>query len=178
MRALAKPDYDPKFVYETCIDSIIKDNCLRNRLSKITVDVINAANAYNEKAENGQLFELPQNNQNKNIIISGKVTKFELNKLYTSYMVGKKDKPARKIYDKLLSKAPRGICPFCGLGIASTLDHYLPKTKYPLFSVLASNLVPACKDCNTGKKTKIAITAEEQCLHPYFDHNNFVDEQC
>jgi hypothetical protein len=68
-------------------------------------------------------------------------------------------------------------CPFCGFGQASTLDHYLPKAKYPQFSVLPFNLVPSCKDCNTGKSTAIATTAEGQCLHPYFDHQNFIKDQ-
>jgi hypothetical protein len=91
-------------------------------------------------------------------------------------MVGR-TKPARAIYDMLLSRAPLGRCPFCGMGHASTLDHYLPKTKYPQLSVLPQNLVPSCKDCNTGKSTTIATTAITQCLHPYFDHHSFINEQ-
>ena len=86
-------------------------------------------------------------------------------------------KPARVIYDSILSQAPLGRCPFCGVGHASTLDHYLPKTKYPQLSVIPLNLVPCCKDCNTGKSTAIAYSAEEQSLHPYFDHNGFTSEQ-
>jgi len=39
------------------------------------------------------------------------------------------------------------------------------------------NLVPSCKDCNTGKSTAVAITAEAQSLHPYFDHQGFINEQ-
>ena len=63
------------------------------------------------------------------------------------------------------------------MGHASTLDHYLPKTKYPQLSVVPINLVPSCKDCNTGKSTAVYFTAEEQSLHPYYDHHSFVNEQ-
>jgi hypothetical protein len=104
------------------------------------------------------------------------VTKKELKDVYSSHMV-ERAKPARAIYDSLLSQAPLGRCPFCGFGHASTLDHYLPKAKYPQFSILPFNLVPSCKDCNTSKGTAIASIAEEQSLHPYFDHQDFINDQ-
>ena len=74
-------------------------------------------------------------------------------------------------------QAPEGLCPFCGFGQATTLDHYLPKAKFPQLSVLPSNLVPSCKDCNTSKSARIVTTKQKQCLHPYFDHHNFIDQQ-
>jgi len=74
-----------------------------------------------------------------------------------------------------MSLAPLNRCPFCGTGIVTTLDHYLPKAKFPTFSVLAYNLVPSCKDCNKGKQTSYASTKEEQTLHPYYD--DFMNEQ-
>jgi len=104
------------------------------------------------------------------------VTKGELKKVYTAQMVPLK-KPGRVIYDKILSNAPLGKCPFCGIGSASTLDHYLPKSKFPILSVLPLNLVPSCSDCNGGKNASVASTKEEQGLHPYFDHNHYIDDQ-
>ena len=86
-------------------------------------------------------------------------------------------KPARQIYDELIGIAPLGRCPFCGVGYASTLDHYLPKTTFPWLSIVPINLIPSCKDCNTGKSTNVAATAEEQPLHPYYDHDEFISEQ-
>lgn len=41
---------------------------------------------------------------------------------------------ARKVYDKLRASS-KGICPLCGIHGVDTLDHYLPKARYPLFSV-------------------------------------------
>ncbi|WP_432727549.1 HNH endonuclease [Variovorax sp. W6] len=97
------------------------------------------------------------------------VTVKDLKNLY-SQQLSVKGRPPRSYYDKILALAPRGKCPFCGFGHASTLDHVLSKSKFPWFSVLPVNLVPACKDCNHGKGNKVAILESEQILHPYFEN--------
>ena len=97
-----------------------------------------------------------------------------LKKLYTNQMVPK-DKPARKYYDELMSLPPLNRCPFCGIGTVTTLDHYLPKSEFPIFSILPYNLVASCKDCNTGKLADYATTKNSQTLHPYYD--DFTYEQ-
>ena len=175
MRYLAAPNDDPQTVYETCINSI-KDCNLRARLNKVTNNIVCAATDYEQKVKAQLLYSTPQNNCKKDEIALGEVTKKELKDVYSLHMV-ERAKPARAIYDSLLSQSSLGKCPFCGFGQASTLDHYLPKSKYPQFSVLPFNLVPCCQDCNTGKSTAIATTAEGQSLHPYFDHQNFIDDQ-
>jgi 5-methylcytosine-specific restriction endonuclease McrA len=154
VRALTIPTYDPKTVYQECINGIQRDCDLRNRLNEVTDDIVNAANDYKQKAETKQLYSILPNQCENNQIILGSVTKEELKNVYDSRMV-RGSKNARDIYD-LLSQSPFGKCPFCGFGHTTTLDHYLPKAKYPQFSVLPFNLVPSCKDCNTGKSTAIA----------------------
>ena len=176
MRALTMPTYDSKIVYQECISSVQKDCNLRARLNEVTDNIVEAAMDYEKKAKFKQLYSIPSNNCKNDEITLGSVTKEELKNVYSSHMV-KGSKNARDIYDSLLSQSPFGKCPFCGFGHATTLDHYLPKAKYPQFSVLPFNLVPSCKDCNTGKRTGIATTAEDQILHPYFDHQNFIDDQ-
>lgn len=106
----------------------------------------------------------------------GAVTKGELSKLYSYYMVQKQ--PARRIYDEIMIAANEK-CPYCGgIGRPGTLDHYLPKSKYPQFSVLPSNLLPCCRDCNSGsKQTSIATCPEEQVIHPYYDYDHFFTQQ-
>lgn len=175
MRAMAAPNLDPQVVYETCVSSI-SDEALRNRLNVLCNDIVVAARDYQQKAAAKLLYSIPPNNNGNDAIALGAVTKKELKSVYSLHMVHR-TKPAREIYDWLLSKAPLGRCPFCGIGHASTLDHYLPKTKFPQLSVVPLNLVPSCKDCNTGKSTAIATAAAEQCLHPYFDHENYINEQ-
>lgn len=63
------------------------------------------------------------------------------------------------------------ICPACGeLGEPNTLDHYLPKTKYPHFSITPANLFPMCDACQTSKASKVGSAAQiRYFLHPYFD---------
>jgi len=175
MRAITVPEIDPKEVYQSCVNSIT-DSSLCNRLNALSNEIASAAEIYKEKAEANQLYTIPPNNCENDSIALGDVTKKELKNVYSSHMVAKA-KPARKFYDLLLSLAPRNRCPFCGVGYASTLDHYLPKTKYPQLSVVPFNLVPSCKDCNTGKSTAIAITEKEQSLHPYFSNQKFINEQ-
>ena len=175
MRAMIAPKEEPQVVYQTCVNSITNED-LRNRLNALTNTIEASASEYHQKAKVNQLYTLPPNDCGNDDIALGSVTKNELKNVYSAHMVGR-SKPARAIYDSLLSRAPLGRCPFCGMGHASTLDHYLPKTKYPQLSVVPLNLVPSCKDCNTGKSTAVATTAESQSLHPYYDHEYFIDEQ-
>lgn len=60
-------------------------------------------------------------------------------------------------------------CPMCGFGEVSTLDHYLPRTTFPEFAILALNLVPACGRCNQLKGTHVGLEPGLQFLHPFFD---------
>jgi len=175
MRAIDAPDQDPCWVYITCVNSIASYN-LRDRLAALTNSICISAVDYQTKASTNQLFTLLPCLCGNSDIVMGEVTKKELKDLYSSHMVAPR-KPGRKVYDYLLSRAPLGRCPFCGIGQVSTLDHYLPKARYPQFSVVPLNLVPSCKDCNTGKSNAIAVTAGSQCLHPYFDQQNFINDQ-
>lgn len=60
-------------------------------------------------------------------------------------------------------------CPMCGSMHSGTLDHYLPKSGFPNFSVFSMNLIPAC-NCNSKRKETLTGTnAHERVLHPYFD---------
>lgn len=69
------------------------------------------------------------------------------------------------------------ICPSCGeLGRPNTLDHYLPKGKYPHFCVTPVNLFPMCDACQRAKLEKTGTEDEPRFfLHPYFDI--FIAEQ-
>ncbi|CAC9635924.1 hypothetical protein [uncultured Gammaproteobacteria bacterium] len=173
MITINKPKFCTRSVYESCVNSV-KDDNLRNKFTEIIESIVNFSKDYDKKAQKEELFQLiPNNNDNSDFIIQS-VTKEELKSLYSQHMV-ERNKPARKIYDDLLNQAP--ICPFCGFGQATTLDHYLPKSKFPCLSVLPLNLVPSCKDCNTGKGNKLVVLAEQQPMHPYYDHHYFNSEQ-
>ena len=175
MRIVEKPTYSASDVYQLCIQSIADDNT-RIRLNDISNVINDLSVEYVQKANDANLYLIEPNTARNEDVVSGDVTKKELKNVYSQHMVVA-TKPARKIYDEIMNLAPNGKCPFCGLGHVSTLDHYLPKSKFPFFSVLPINLVPSCKDCNTGKGANLAINAENQPLHPYFDHGQYITQQ-
>ena len=88
--------------------------------------------------------------------------------LYNNKFVTHQDIRTR-YYDKILANVKSGKCPICGIGQASTLDHYLAKTLYPTYSVTPDNLIPACKDCNSNKGNSPVNSKLSAPLHPYFD---------
>lgn len=176
MRQLKKPKLRQKDVFEECLSGVGALNLkLQLRLQAVTADIVNAAKDYDAKAEVGTLFQIKPFTGKNDAVVVGGVTKGELKDVYTTYMV--KKEPARTIYTELRDLAPGRVCPLCGFGYVTTLDHYLPKSKFPLFSVLPSNLVPSCRDCNTGKQTEYAKTAGDQPLHPYFDPPELFSDQ-
>jgi len=77
-------------------------------------------------------------------------------------------RPFREIRDELLRGAPQRICPMCGHREVATLDHYLPKSQFPEFSILSRNLVPCCPQCNHKKREK-TNEATGRFFHPYYD---------
>ena len=142
----------------------------------IVPDITIAASEYSTRGELQILYTIVACNAKDEDIVIGHVTKKELKNIYSDHMAPQ-SKPARDAYDVIMAAAPRRRCPFCGLGVASTLDHYLPKARYPLLSVTPLNLVPACKDCNHGKQASIATEQSKQTLHPYFDREELELEQ-
>jgi hypothetical protein len=68
------------------------------------------------------------------------------------------------------SESIRDFCPYCGIGAPRQFDHYLPKERYPEFSVHAHNLIPCCGTCN-GKKSDIWLDATKNrvFLNLYLD---------
>ncbi|MXZ91547.1 MAG: HNH endonuclease [Chloroflexi bacterium] len=72
------------------------------------------------------------------------------------------------IRDEILGSAHNGACPYCNSATVDTLDHVLPKTVYPEFSVLAQNLVPSCGTCNRKKGSTCFHSSGLNLMHPYF----------
>ena len=69
------------------------------------------------------------------------------------------------------------FCPSCGeSGNPDTLDHYLPKKKFPPFSVTLSNLTPMCGSCQRRKGEEVGDDVHPKFfIHPYFD--DFASDQ-
>jgi len=62
-------------------------------------------------------------------------------------------------------------CPLCGSLGGRSLDHALPRRRFPEFSILRENLVPACTICNSDEKggTYRGRIRPERFIHPYYD---------
>lgn len=60
-------------------------------------------------------------------------------------------------------------CPYCGLSSPDTIDHYIPKTEFPEYSILPINLIPSCGTCNNLKKSKWREGINRKYLNFYFD---------
>lgn len=162
MQKLTKPVDDAGDVFTQCI-SRTRDTELRARLISVRAAIVSAAESYEQAATAAELHLLRPHND-----IDGVVTQAEMETVYTSRMA-QKGAPGRNIYDKLLAAPAHGRCPLCGQRVVSTLDHHLPKARFPALAVVPSNLVPACADCNKVKLEKLPSCPEEQTLHPYFD---------
>jgi hypothetical protein len=176
MRKLGKPGIDPNDALVKCIDGVsnelIKTHYLANQahLQKGITDFELATATFSwcnlQRVPNG----------NKARVIVGSLTKEQLIKLYSSYMVGSTG-AARQIYDDILVAA-NGKCPFCaGIGHAKTLDHYVPKANFPLYSIVPTNLVPCCRDCNSEKLSTFPTSTDAQTIHPYLDNAHFFTEK-
>ncbi|MGK8194884.1 HNH endonuclease [Burkholderia cepacia] len=69
----------------------------------------------------------------------------------------------KRLITERQKEGTRDFCPYCGIGAPRQFDHYLPKEKYPEFSVHAHNLVPCCGICN-GKKSDLWLDANKARL--------------
>jgi 5-methylcytosine-specific restriction endonuclease McrA len=74
-------------------------------------------------------------------------------------------------FKKEVQKISEGKCPYCGINEASHLDHFLPRAKFPEFSIFAPNLIHVCSICNSTYKSDDVITptGERKFFNPYFD---------
>jgi hypothetical protein len=176
MKRIERPTFELMELFDECIleldDGPEKDILLNDR-NRVAL----AAQSYELAGDNQSWWRLPRAaHGNKNAKVAGEITKAHMMNLYTEGTVKSKGRP-REIYDDILVRVD-GKCPYCGgIGDPTTLDHYLPKARFPAFSVLPINLVPSCKDCNIEMRAAFAQTADDQSIHPYFDLDHFFTER-
>lgn len=161
MRKLNAPGDSVQDVFSTCIENY-RDTALKDRLRSIIPILTDEASRFEACVLTSQTHTIPTADN-----VGGVVSKDEMLNVYKFKFVGG---PGRPYYDKYMSLPANGRCPVCGIGIVATLDHYLPKSKYPALAVTPKNMIPACRDCNLGEKRAFSPRkAEEEPLHPYFD---------
>jgi 5-methylcytosine-specific restriction endonuclease McrA len=97
----------------------------------------------------------------------------KINKKYSLiHMYDSQEQYAREYLKEMKELLKEGIiCPYCGLTESKQIDHFLPKSKFPEFSLYLPNMIVICSDCNKSKDN-IAIdttTNTRYVLHPYHD---------
>ena len=178
MKKLCLPDLQTVDVYKACI-SRISDKNYRQKLKKSQQDICDAGKKYNELANQESLYIIeplfPRRGEDP-FVINDELTRNDLTELYTQKMASKNG-PGRFVYDQIIVAAS-DWCPFCGgIGQVSTLDHYLPKAHFPIYSIYPANLVPCCSDCNKAKGNSVITRQDDQVLHPYFDKDFYFDQK-
>jgi hypothetical protein len=163
MRTLDKPTELPEDVYTVCVN-MVRNPGLRGRLNASRTLIGAASIEFDTKITTGNMHTII-----RETVVNGNITSKELEEVYTLRMA-KKGATGRPVYDKILTSAKLGVCPLCSQREATTIDHYLPKTKYPRLSVAPINLVPCCKDCNDIKDSYFPTSPENEMLHPYYDN--------
>lgn len=61
------------------------------------------------------------------------------------------------------------LCPYCQIRDAEDLDHYIPRSLYPFFSMNPINLIPICSKCNKLKSDNWLENGNRQILNYYTD---------
>jgi hypothetical protein len=152
-------------VYRTCITTTKPP--WKAWYEGLASSIVDAAARYSDAAQNATLNTLNPHDFTRPIAADDAQSIDRLVKVYTDKLVGQRA-PGRQIYDQLRLATRR--CPLCGHRDVTTLDHHLPKTKFPLLCVTPDNLVPACAECNKIKLDDWTAIAERQTFHPYFDN--------
>lgn len=162
MNPISLPTDDPRLVFETCVGGL-QDARLRRRMTSAAQHIAIAAERYRIEGQRRSLFAI-QSHQTV-----GTITASEMGRLYKNKLA-RKGSTGREIYNRLLASPPHGRCPLCAQRVVSTLDHYLPSSKFPSLAVVPANLIPSCQDCNKAKSDRAPSSAVDQTLHPYFDN--------
>lgn len=162
MWALPRPVLSAREVFLRCC-SRMENSVDKERFELVADQVAAEAVCYERAACHNQLHTIPMHET-----VGGLITAAEMANHYAGRMARARS-PGRMVYDQLMAAAPHGRCPFCGQRIVAQLDHYLPKSAYPVFAVTPANLVPSCADCNKAKGERRPVAPSESFLHPYFD---------
>lgn len=103
----------------------------------------------------------------------------ELNRIVNYDSIYDEFKKFTVYYDKFSAKGINGwiiektemkVCPYCNISytynrgntVTAQLDHFFPKSEYPIFALCFYNLIPSCPSCN-----KIKFDGMEPMASPY-----------
>lgn len=173
MYSFDKPTFNQKKVIEDCLpirkisaseESGTTGLERRERIIGYIPEVCEAEKNYNKYFE-----ERAKNHPARMNVPRTKIIARDMEYLYDRFSSDSARKNMPIDYYSLLTSVA-DYCPYCGriLGSDSAqLDHFLPKSLYPILAVTPENLVPCCGKCNNMKSNK-DYTATP-VIHPYYD---------
>lgn len=162
MKRLPLPQFNAKEAVELCASGITiqeRSKALLDALSTIEV----GEELYKKFGPVGDLFQIPSTDD-----VTPELSGELMGTIYKSHFA-RIGAPTRSLYDAIRLSPKYSLCPLCGQRSVGSIDHYLPQSLHPIFNLTPVNLVPSCMDCNKAKLALVALTAEKQTLHPYFD---------
>lgn len=151
-----RPQVSIDEVFNACCRSI-RDTALKGRVESNYTKVLNDSVNYSIAGLSGSLRNLNPSMHRP----MGSATSDDFEWLYETRLV--KCKEGRPFY-KGLRDGNNERCALCNVRPATTLDHHLPKSEFPVLSVTPDNLLPACDTCNRIKLADMTPT-----LNTYFD---------
>lgn len=163
MRRLPKPTLSAKAAFEACVQ-LRQNEVLRKQLLALATSIETAEQQYENAGRASEFWRIVPST-----ILNGADHKEVMKSLYSGTFARLGTNVRSTYYDVIRGLPEHGLCPICGEGTVSELDHYLPKAHYSVYTVTPVNLIPACKDCNKAKSDAVLKTADEQTLHPYYD---------
>lgn len=132
----------------------------KDRIVKFNQDLAQPYSNYDSSFQSNTIYTLVNNQQ-----FQSNAIKADLLDLY-SYS----SKPFVELKNELV-KLPNNrsfdTCQYCAINSINTLDHILPKEKFPEFVVHPKNLFPACSLCNGKKSTKFVNNGIPEFLNLY-----------
>lgn len=135
-------------------------NTTKNNLLSIESQVISRYSDFEQAIAQKTLFNFPEQ------------TSFSV---YTEDLLScykNKTKKVKEIFELIKATQPKrflSLCPYCGLTIPKTHDHYLPESRFPELAVHALNLIPCCGTCNETKNRFWRNDNHRIFLHFYSD---------
>src|SRR5690349_5881934 len=136
MNRITSPSFTTETVLRKCAENFGNENQILLSLPQISISSANYVADFKLKALHRFPTQMPRGTT---------LSADDMGELYKNRFL-RASAPGREYYDRIKSLCR--ICPFCGIGIVNTVDHYLPKTKFPILSVTPTNLIPCCRDCN------------------------------
>lgn len=168
MIKINKPNINYNDLLDACIGSMRESVVKKLFLDKKQI-FIDSSRLYDSL---GNKYNLEGFINHESLVTKDPEQRKELIKLYEKF---KSNRDPVRFHDELMLLSER--CLYCNIGIPESLDHYLPKSKFPLLSINPANLIPCCYSCNT-RLNSVSSHGEALIVHPYFNKINSVyDEQ-